>query len=328
MKNHETPMNSNIEIPEFDDATLAACTPAELIDIMIEHEDRVPRQVIDACVRRGEQMLEVLTPIAQPNDELEAENIGYWWLRLHAVMILGLIPGERAGLMLVEFVLGMSREEDGDLQDWLAGYWPALLHNKPESVVLPLRDICMDKKADWYLRANMMEAVIEQAQQHGEVALEQILDWAAQLVRDEEEDWDYRSSIASDLLDFPRDRHRASITKLAAQQRGFIVHFDGKDIDKAYARGTDDPKWAKGFSDPWQFYNTEKIERRQRRWQGEEQSEFDLDSNTLDVMGSGFGYHYQEPYQRETQKIGRNDPCPCGSDKKYKKCCLYKKQIV
>ncbi|MBI4585332.1 MAG: SEC-C domain-containing protein [Planctomycetes bacterium] len=21
------------------------------------------------------------------------------------------------------------------------------------------------------------------------------------------------------------------------------------------------------------------------------------------------------------QKIGRNDPCPCGSGKKYKKCC-------
>lgn len=24
-------------------------------------------------------------------------------------------------------------------------------------------------------------------------------------------------------------------------------------------------------------------------------------------------------------KIGRNDPCPCGSGKKYKKCCLLKK---
>jgi hypothetical protein len=23
-------------------------------------------------------------------------------------------------------------------------------------------------------------------------------------------------------------------------------------------------------------------------------------------------------------KIGRNDPCPCGSDQKYKKCCLAK----
>ncbi len=25
--------------------------------------------------------------------------------------------------------------------------------------------------------------------------------------------------------------------------------------------------------------------------------------------------------QRNTQKVGRNDPCPCGSGKKYKKCC-------
>jgi hypothetical protein len=27
------------------------------------------------------------------------------------------------------------------------------------------------------------------------------------------------------------------------------------------------------------------------------------------------------PYKRESPKIGRNDPCPCGSGKKYKKCC-------
>ena len=25
--------------------------------------------------------------------------------------------------------------------------------------------------------------------------------------------------------------------------------------------------------------------------------------------------------KRETPKVGRNDPCPCGSGKKYKKCC-------
>lgn len=28
-----------------------------------------------------------------------------------------------------------------------------------------------------------------------------------------------------------------------------------------------------------------------------------------------------ETYRREQPKIGRNDPCPCGSGKKYKKCC-------
>jgi len=28
-----------------------------------------------------------------------------------------------------------------------------------------------------------------------------------------------------------------------------------------------------------------------------------------------------ETYKRPEPKIGRNDPCPCGSGKKYKKCC-------
>ena len=29
----------------------------------------------------------------------------------------------------------------------------------------------------------------------------------------------------------------------------------------------------------------------------------------------------QAPKRREIQKIYPNDPCPCGSGKKYKKCC-------
>ena len=30
----------------------------------------------------------------------------------------------------------------------------------------------------------------------------------------------------------------------------------------------------------------------------------------------------QQPIRLDTPKVGRNDPCPCGSGKKYKKCCL------
>lgn len=28
-----------------------------------------------------------------------------------------------------------------------------------------------------------------------------------------------------------------------------------------------------------------------------------------------------QPIHKEKKEIGRNDPCPCGSGKKYKKCC-------
>ncbi|TRZ81795.1 hypothetical protein D4R86_02170 [bacterium] len=31
-----------------------------------------------------------------------------------------------------------------------------------------------------------------------------------------------------------------------------------------------------------------------------------------------------KPIVNVEAKIGRNDPCPCGSNKKYKKCCLNK----
>ena len=30
------------------------------------------------------------------------------------------------------------------------------------------------------------------------------------------------------------------------------------------------------------------------------------------------------PYRSTAPKVGRNDPCPCGSGKKYKQCCLLK----
>ena len=41
-------------------------------------------------------------------------------------------------------------------------------------------------------------------------------------------------------------------------------------------------------------------------------------TNNDEVSGSG-----KEPI-RAMERIGRNDPCPCGSGKKYKKCCLNK----
>jgi hypothetical protein len=34
-----------------------------------------------------------------------------------------------------------------------------------------------------------------------------------------------------------------------------------------------------------------------------------------------YDYNPPQPIRREQPKIGRNDPCPCNSGKKYKKCC-------
>lgn len=53
-------------------------------------------------------------------------------------------------------------------------------------------------------------------------------------------------------------------------------------------------------------------DRKQEEFEPWEDDEYDWSSSAIPVG----------TYRRETPKIGRNDPCPCGSGKKYKKCCL------
>lgn len=59
------------------------------------------------------------------------------------------------------------------------------------------------------------------------------------------------------------------------------------------------------------------------RWlAGEYGTAEDADSS-VDPVSSFTGYAPPaQPYQREAPKIGRNDPCPCGSGKKFKNCCI------
>ena len=45
-----------------------------------------------------------------------------------------------------------------------------------------------------------------------------------------------------------------------------------------------------------------------------------MDSSFSDDSEIPFG-SVTQPIEREKEKVGRNDPCPCGSGKKYKHCC-------
>lgn len=49
------------------------------------------------------------------------------------------------------------------------------------------------------------------------------------------------------------------------------------------------------------------------------ESKTKIDAKALQRLMS---YQNRLPSVREFPKIGRNDPCPCGSNLKYKNCCL------
>jgi SEC-C motif len=306
-----TPIRDIAPLPSYAEEYLAGLDPAALIELMTGDEDRVPRSVIDVCARRGEKMAAALKDLVE-RPWLRPESTGAWWLKLHAVMILGLIPSEQAGLLLARFMRRLSEAEDFDLQDWLAGYWPAFFANKPDTVLPALRDLIADRALDWYIRTNAVDAVVAPAARRGREALDEALAWVAtHIVADETEDWDMRLACGNTLLDFPRPRYQALLQDLAARQSVFGVRFDVDDVAHAYAHPVDDPEWSQ-FDDPWLFYQPGTIAARQADWAREEAG---LDED--DTFGYPTG-----TYIHPAPKVGRNDPCPCGSGKKYKKCCL------
>jgi preprotein translocase subunit SecA len=43
-------------------------------------------------------------------------------------------------------------------------------------------------------------------------------------------------------------------------------------------------------------------------------------ANAMGEAAEDTGEEAHKPFTREGRKIGRNEPCPCGSGKKYKQC--------
>ena len=69
-----------------------------------------------------------------------------------------------------------------------------------------------------------------------------------------------------------------------------------------------------------QFYTQEEMEELQKRHQEELEKQLEMHKRAqaaeqMSAKGK------TAPRRREGGKIGRNDPCPCGSNKKYKQCC-------
>lgn len=321
-------MNDLTLLPSWTAEELAALGPSELIDLLIENEDRVPLNVIEECARRNEDMSAHLRKLHEDNFLWQQDaSGGAWWLRLHAVMILGLIPAESAGLLLVELMRRMSQENDDDLQDWLSGYWPALFRNKPDAVIHPLRALAEDQRIDVYMRTNAFDPVIAAASRQGGEPLEQALAWLAAIAANEDDDWECRLDAAGLLLHFPRCQYRPLLEDLEARDSGWGKYFDKREIEQAYAGLPHLPQWER-FDNPWDFYEPDAIAKHQKRWQEEAataaQSSREGDSNySFDPYAPSYDH---EPYVRPEPKVGRNDPCPCGSGKKYKQCCLKAQQ--
>ena len=68
--------------------------------------------------------------------------------------------------------------------------------------------------------------------------------------------------------------------------------------------------------------NSTQIQELEEEWKSTPRSAFDGQTpSEMLAQNPGLMPQKVETYRREEPRVGRNDPCPCGSGKKYKKCC-------
>jgi len=293
---------------DFSADELATLTDDELMALITGMRDTLPRAVVDECVRRTPTMLPVLASYLA-DDENWGRDVPTerWWALLHCIFILGAMPGEQTGAALLGVFPRMQEFPEDDLWDWVAESWPALFRGKGEQCLDGLRNIAADRSYDWYPRVMALESAIALAHAVGRTEQEQALDWAAAFAADEAEEEYLRYSACQLLLDQPRKRHRPLLQKMVRTQ-----DLTREDIEAAFEAG-DSPQW-ESFPDPLSFYDPEAIAERQEQWALEAADDYEPPADVE--------YGEVETYVREQPKVGRNDPCPCGSGKKYKKCCM------
>jgi preprotein translocase subunit SecA len=70
----------------------------------------------------------------------------------------------------------------------------------------------------------------------------------------------------------------------------------------------------------------EAVEQQQRRAAAQKEQEYHYQSGSDEPPPAAAlpqderGGPQQQPHVRDGRKVGRNEPCPCGSGKKYKQC--------
>ncbi len=308
-------------------------TDEALLDLLFTEEDRLPRTAVDALLARGARLVEPLAALVS-DPEAWRQALPAWWAPIHATFLLGAIGGPS----VVPALLRALEQAYAHNCDWVTCEIPAIMGRLGPSARPPLAAFLADRSHPPYLRAVAAEALAattlgdapgaeDPTESDSPFAL-----LGSRLV-DPDEDEDLRGAVGNTLLDFQRWEYKDALLTFARDQERIhrenplrLLHFTEHDVERAFAKPH--PNVDHYRRDWLDFYAPAAIARRQARWAKEAEdaeAHAQADWTDEDLLEEDLAVILPPtPVVRREPKIGRNDPCPCGSGKKYKKCCLNK----
>lgn len=284
----------------------------ELIDLLFREEDRIPRSIADEIIKRGTEISPSLSDIVM-DKILWIAPLPEWWAPVHATYLMGSIGGQE----VLDPLLAALRWADAFENEWVTEDLPSILGSLGNISYHPLMKIIGDRSAGWSARSIAMDALGSEAMRSPNLE-EDIMAALGRILNDTTDETGSRRSAAYVLLDFRRSDFRDALIDFAdaeeeqqRQQPDYKPAFTARDV----ANDLTMPRSGEEFyMHNWlEFYNDDEIIRRQRHWQGEDSK------NRIEVSQSAGAL-----VGRQGFVIGRNMPCPCGSGRPYKRCCMKK----
>ncbi len=288
-----------------------------LLKLLFTEADRLPRKAVDEFVRRGERMIKPLNDIVSKESHWTS-SMPEWWAVVHAVFILGAIDTKEAVLPLIR---ALRWAEAHDVE-WITIELPSIFGKLGIPAIDELKKITKDKANDWKVKSSAIMGLASITINHPEVE-DDIFPLIHSLLADTEEDTNLRGCVGNVLLDFARSEYKESLLAFCEEEKKAeekteddefkIAAFDEVDVKEVVSTHE---KTLYHYTKDWlSFYDEDEIKSRQERWRREEEEEEEYLEEDEELL---------ESFTPEKRKPGRNEPCPCGSGKKYKKCCMNK----
>jgi SEC-C motif len=295
---------------------------AELIDLLFREEDRVPERQIRELIGRGEEAAAPLREILKNEDYWYEGRDGGHWMPVHAIVILSALRDEKAFPDLIEMVPhAYFSNHEGALH-----VLPAALAEYRERAVEPYikwiteyRGAYRDSPDFASSRRDFSEALTRIALGH-EHLRGRVTDFICDTFADPEESDSLFLSLSA-AHPVALDKARGLQALRLAFSRGAIdeaITGKYKDLVELLEK-PDSDAYREIDSGLFDFYSSEAFSER-RRVRSEREKENLYWGTEEMAVPTGYGATAGGPI-RNLQKVGRNDPCPCGSGRKYKKCC-------
>lgn len=300
----------------------AAMTDEALLGLLATEEDRLPGAAVDEIVSRGARMIGLLTQIVTAPENWQAD-LPAWWAPIHATFLLGAIggPGAIGGL------LAAAKGSDAYDVDWVFEVLPSIFGRLGTTARPPLLQWLQDARHPPFVRSLVAQGLAATTLTDPEGAGEVYRHLSA-VFADSKDDL-LKDLLGNILLDFQVAECKEALLEYARRREAeaeskFFLAFSVDDVERAFSDPF--PGRFNHYTQDWlRFYDPGEIAARQARWAEEERKRQERETRTVEAAWEAPIEETQsQPFVRTGPKVGRNDPCPCGSGKKYKKCCLGK----